>query len=77
MFVFDAADDFLEDVFQRNDPHDRAIFVDHDRKMLASRAKGLQLIQQSSRFRDEPGFCSEFENVELRHAIAMRMQLAQ
>ena len=36
MLVVDIANDFLQDVLQRDDALQGAVFVDHDREMLAS-----------------------------------------
>src|SRR6266481_8784951 len=43
MLVLDLADDFLEDVLEGDDATQRAVFVDHEGKMLASAAKGVEL----------------------------------
>jgi hypothetical protein len=46
MFVGDVADDLLENVLQRDDAHERAVFVDHDGEMLVPGAEGLELVEQ-------------------------------
>src|SRR3546814_2136403 len=42
VLVVDLADDLFEDVLQRDDAHEGAVFVDDDREMLAPLAKGQQ-----------------------------------
>ena len=36
-FVVDLADQLFEDVFEREEPDDRAVFVDHEREVPALR----------------------------------------
>ena len=54
VLVGDIADDLLDDILQRDDPHEGAILIDHHREMLAPVAKGLQLVEQTRGFRHEP-----------------------
>ena len=77
VLVFDTPDDFFENILQCNDPHDRAIFVDHDCEMLAPGAEGLQLIEKRCRLGDKPRFGGELQDVELLYTVLLRVQVAQ
>ena len=55
VLVLDVADDLLDDVLERDDAAQRAVFVDDDGEMLVARAEGLELVEQHRRFRNEPG----------------------
>ena len=54
MLVGDVADDFLENVLERDKTHDHAIFVDDESKMGFASQERLELILNRGRFRHEP-----------------------
>ncbi len=45
-FIVDFADDFLEDVFERHNALNAAVFIDHDRKMTLAVLKSAQQTRQ-------------------------------
>ena len=46
VLVVDVADDLLDDVLERDDAPQRAVFVDHEGEMLVACAEGLELVEQ-------------------------------
>ena len=54
-FVRDFTDDFLKDIFKRDQPLKAAIFIDDQRKMRASSQKLTHLIVKRRRVGDEIG----------------------
>ena len=46
MFIINIADNFFQNIFQRHDTAQIAIFVNDDGEMLASLAKRLKLVKQ-------------------------------
>jgi hypothetical protein len=44
MFFGDVAEDLFEDIFERDEALQHAIFIDHESKMLVPVAKGTQLL---------------------------------
>ena len=55
VLVGNFADDLLDDVFQRDDAHQRPVLVDDQREVFVPAPEGLELIEQRRRFGDEPG----------------------
>ena len=55
VLVGDFADNFLEDVLQRDHSHHLAELVDRQREVGLAPQKGIQLVLQAGGFGDEPG----------------------
>src|SRR3546814_6157096 len=49
MLVADVTDDLFQNVFQRHQAHDGAVFVDHEGEMRPALADGIQLAAQGGR----------------------------
>src|SRR5690606_15806436 len=77
VLVLDLADDLLENVLERNDAEIRAVLVDDDRDMLLAALKLAQLIEQSRRFRDEPGRGDARVDVHLVDVSKIGLQRAE
>src|SRR3546814_2705606 len=78
VLVVDLADDLFEDVLQRDDAHQGAVFVADDREMLAPLATGQQLVEQAGRIRTEPRLRGERRDrtrtrLNSSHSCAPRM----
>ena len=54
VLVGDVADDLLEDVLERHQPLDLAVFVDHQREMGLAPAERLELVGQRADVGHEP-----------------------
>ncbi len=78
VLVLDVADDLLENIFQRDEAHDHAIFVDDQREMglaLAGRpATGLADVVV---FGHVPGVERDILDLEMRDVAARRLDRAQ
>ena len=55
VLVGNLADDLLDDVLQRHQAFDLAIFVDHDGEMRLAAQEGVELVLQRGGVRHEPG----------------------
>lgn len=44
VFVGNVADDFLENILEGDDPHQRPVFIDHQGEMLPPLTEGLELV---------------------------------
>ena len=64
VLVADVADDLFEDVLERHQSHDLAVFVDHQREMLLAPQELLQLVLKARGGRDEPGLERDRPDVE-------------
>jgi hypothetical protein len=51
VLVFDVADDFLDQIFDRDEPVGAAIFVDHERQMNAGRLHFHEQVDRGHRRR--------------------------
>ena len=56
VLVGDVADDFLENILERDEAHDDAIFVDDEGEMRLALQERLELLLHRRGFRHEPGF---------------------
>ena len=64
VLVGDVADDLLDDVLERDQPLQRAIFVDDQREMGAAAQELAHLLVERRRFRDEIGRHRHVHDVE-------------
>ena len=71
MFVLNIADNFLQDIFQSDDAHEAAIFINHQGEMLVAGAKGGQLFGQAGGIRHEPGRGGQARKLQLLDLVAM------
>ena len=55
MLVGDIADDLFQNIFQRDQALDFAIFVDHQSEGRLTAAEGLELLRYRPGFGHEPG----------------------
>src|SRR5581483_3154558 len=77
VFVADVADDLLEDIFERGEAHDLAVFVDHERERRLAPPEGAQLIQQRTDIGHEPRRPGDRLHVDLRYVSAVILRGAQ
>ena len=71
VLVLDLADDLLEDVLQRHQPLQRAVFVDHQGEVGCARLQeGVELVLQVGGLGDEPGLAGDGGDVELVDAAS-------
>ena len=55
VFVGNVADDFFEDILERDETEDDAIFIDDEREVNLALQKGLKLVLQACRVGHIPG----------------------
>ena len=77
VLVADVADDLLQNVLQRDEAHDLAIFVDDECEMRLALEKLLELILERRRFRREPGRQHDLVDAQLRGVAAGGVERAQ
>lgn len=64
MLVLDGTDDLLENVLQRHQPHQGAVFVDHQGEVFALLPEGVELVEHFGGLGDEPGFAAQRVDVD-------------
>ena len=64
VLVLNIADDFLENILERDEPHQRAIFIDHEREMLPPAQEFGELILGHGGVGREPGGAHDVAHVE-------------
>ena len=71
VLVGDVADDLLQDVLERDEPHHLAVFVDHQREVRLAAAERLELLGDRPDVGHEPGRQRDRHDVDLGE-IAVR-----
>ena len=77
MLVGDVADDFLQDILERHQALDLAVFVDHQRDLRLAAAERLELFRYRPRVGHEPGRRQQRGDVDLGGVAVDRVQRAQ
>src|SRR5450631_3464440 len=77
VLVGDIADNFLDNILERDKAHDDAIFIDHEGKMGFAFQERLELILDRGRIRHEPGFERDAFDLEIGGVAAGRIERPQ
>src|SRR5664280_3860609 len=75
--VGDVADDFFQNILERDQAFDLAIFVYHQRDLRLAAAERLELLRNGAHIGHEPGRRHQRGNVDLGGIAVDRMQRAQ
>src|SRR5262249_30053600 len=77
VLVLDVADDLLENILERDETHDLAVLVDHEREWTLATAKGLELFGEGSGIGHEPGRQRNRSEVHAREVASRGLNGAQ
>ena len=77
MFVGNVADDLFENILERDEAQDHAIFVDDQREMGLALQKGLKLVLQACRIGHKPGIERDILDLHMRDVAARILERAQ
>ena len=77
VFVGDLADDFFQNVLERNEALDLAVLVDHERHLLLLLQELIELVAHARRVGDEPRLGRKAHDVELLDIPAVASECNQ
>ena len=77
MLIADIPDDFFQNVFQRDQPLQSAVFIDHKREVIAFRQERIELILSRCCLWNEPRVTHHLVYIEAGKIALMRNDGAQ